>query len=175
MTTLNVNKWQTAAGTTVNNVVQTKVFHYATYQSFTAGDSVAQDTGLTLSITPRYSTSKIYVLVSANIFNPNNSSVCRARIKRTGPATVYSASSGQSGSFGWTTTRYNGSPAGATPEMGMNHTIQMFDSPASTSACTYTLQVANNGASQTSGINGSGTWGSTWAGSSQIILMEIAQ
>ena len=175
MTTLNVNKWQTAAGTTVNNVVQTKVFHYSTYQSFAAGGSVAQDTGLTLSITPRYSTSKIYVLVSANIFNATNSTVCRARIKRTGPATVYSASSTGSQSTGWTTTRYNGSPAGATGEMGMNHNIQMFDSPASTSACTYTLQVANNSDSQTVGINGSGIWGSGWAGSSQIILMEIAQ
>jgi hypothetical protein len=172
MTTLNVNKWQTAAGTTVNNVVQTKVFHYATYQAFAA--DAATDTGLTLSITPRYSTSKIYVLVTANLYQVTTSSVCRARIKRTGPATVYSTSSTGSSSTGWTTTHYNSVPA-TSSQMGMNHNIQWFDSPASTSACTYTLQVANNTASQTVGINGSGLWGSGWAGSSQIILMEIAQ
>jgi len=175
MTTLNVNKWQTAAGTTVNNVVQSKAFHYATYQSYTEpGSGTAFDTGLTLSITPRYSASKIYVLVTANIWNYGNSSVCRARIKRTGPSTVYSASSSGSQSTGWTTTQYNSTPA-INAEMGMNHNIQWFDSPASTSTCTYTLQIAGNSAGHVSGINGSGTWGSGWAGSSQIILMEIAQ
>jgi hypothetical protein len=172
MTTLNVNKWQTAAGTTVNNVVQSKAFHYATYNSTTS--TSAYDTGLTLSITPKYSTSKIYVMVTANLFNYGSSSVCFGRIKRTGPSTVYSASSGSSGSFGWTTVHYISVPAIAA-DMGMNHNIQMFDSPASTSTCTYTLQIAANSAGYVSGINGSGTWGSGWAGSSQIILMEIAQ
>ena len=173
MSIIKANKWQTVAGIPVNNIVQMVQVDYNTYQSFVA--NAATDTGLTLSITPRFATSKILVLCSSQMGHAPGS-VVRGRIKRTGPATVYSASSGQSGSFGWTTTRYNGSPAGATPEMGMNHTIQMFDSPASTSACTYTLQVANNNASGAAvGINGSGTWGSSWAGSSQIILMEIAQ
>jgi hypothetical protein len=175
MTTLNVNKWQTAAGTTVNNVVQSKAFHYATYQAYTEpGSGTAFDTGLTLSITPKYSTSKIYVTVTANLFNYGSSSVCRARIKRTGPATVYSASSTGSQSSGWTTTHYISVPTVAA-DMGMNHNIQWFDSPASTSTCTYTLQIAGNSAGIVSGINGSGTWGSGWAASSQIILMEIAQ
>jgi hypothetical protein len=174
MTTLNVNKWQTAAGNTVNNVVQTKTFHYSTYQTFSGDNSVAQTTGLTLSITPKYSTSKIFVLCSANINSGNSSTVCRARIKRTGPSTVYSASSGQSQSFGWTTTVYNSTPA-TDAYMRPNSNIQMYDSPATTSACTYTLEIANNTASQPIYLNGTGTWGNGWAGSSQIILMEIAQ
>jgi hypothetical protein len=175
MTTLNVNKWQTAGGTTINNVVQTKSFHYATYQAWTAAaDATPYDTALTLSITPKYSTSKIYVLCSPNIFHATSSSVVRARVKRTGPATTYSTSASASAMTGWTTCNYTGAPATAS-YMSPNQNIQWFDSPASTSACTYTLQICGNTSSQVVGLNGTGLWGSTWAGSSQIVLMEIAQ
>lgn len=174
MTTLNVNKWQTAAGTTINNVVQTKVFHYATYTAYTAASTVPLDTGLTLSITPKYSTSKIYVLCSANINNGGNSTVCRGRIKRTGPATAYSTASTGSQSVDWTTTVYTSATV-TDSYMRPNSNIQWYDAPATTSACTYTLQIANNTDSTTVYLNGTGTWGSSWAGSSQIILMEIAQ
>lgn len=174
MTTLNVNKWQTAAGNTINNVVQVRNLHYATYQSFASGNTVANDTGLTLSITPKYSTSKIFVLCSPNINSASNGSVCRARIKRTGPATVYSTASTGSESGEWTTTVYTGAPA-TDSYMRPNSNIQWFDSPATTSTCTYTLQIANNSPSQTVLLNGTGLWGTAWAGSSQIILMEIAQ
>jgi hypothetical protein len=174
MTTLNVNKWQTAAGNTVNNVVQTRNLHYATYTAYTGSNSVPLDTGLTLSITPKYSTSKIYVLCSPNINSGGNSTVCRARIKRTGPSTVYSTSSSGSQSGEWTTTVYTNVPT-TDAYMRPNSNIQWFDSPGTTSTCTYTLQIANNTEATTVYLNGTATWGSTWAGSSQIILMEIAQ
>lgn len=176
MTFLKVNKWQTAAGDTVSNVIQTKIFNYSTTQTFSnTADGVAQTTALTLAITPKFATSKIYVTASCNISYNNNSSVARGRIIRTGPSTAYSTSSSASSMSGWTTCHYLGESATGNAMMGPNYNITWTDSPASTSTCTYTLQLASNGGNSSMYLNGNGTWGGDWGGSSYIILMEIAQ
>lgn len=169
MSIIKANKWQTVAGIPVNNIVQMVQVDYNTYQSFVA--NAATDTGLTLSITPRFATSKILVLCSSQMGHAPGS-VVRGRIKRTGPATVYSASSDASSSTGWTTTLYN--PVDNS-YMSANSNIQWFDSPASTSTCTYTFQTANNTTGVVVYLNGYNAYTSVWGGTSHLTLMEIAQ
>lgn len=175
MTSLLVDRWLDANGVAVNNVVQSQFSHYATHQSFTAASAVANNTGLFVSLTPRYSTSKILILCSANISHATTNTVVRARIIRTGPATAYSGA-GASGldSTGWTTTGYNGQNSSVNT-MFPNYSIQWFDAPNTTSTCTYTLQIATNNSSGTVYINGQGDWASGWAGTSQMLALEIAQ
>lgn len=172
MTSLLVNRWLDANGVAVNNIVQSQVSFYSTYQSFTNGS--ANNTGLYISLAPRYATSKILILCSANISHASTSTVCRARIARTGPSTSYSTGSSPASSAGWTTTNYNGQTS-SVPTMFPNFNMQWFDTPNSTASCTYTLQISTNNASYTVYLNGNGDWGSGWAGSSTMIALEVAQ
>ena len=171
MSIIRANKWQTVAGIPVNNIVQMVQVDYNTYQTFAGSTGVYSDTGLTASITPRFATSKILVFCSAQMGHAGGT-VVRGRVIRTGPSTVYSAFAAAAESTTSTTTQYN---QHTTSYMGPNSTIQFFDSPATTSACTYTLQIANNTTSAAIYLNGYNDYTTSWGGTSHLTLWEIAQ
>lgn len=172
MSTIQTNSLQTLAGQTMNTVLQVVHFDFGTFQTFTAGDGVAQDTGLVASIAPRFATSRILVQVSANMSELSNATVCRGRITRTGPGTVSSAVSGTTNMTQYTTVVYD---AEVSNRMRPNANMVWFDAPNTTGTCTYRLQIASNGASQTVQLNGQRGYTNTWGGVSHITLMEIAQ
>jgi hypothetical protein len=171
MSIIKANKWQTVSGLPVSNIVQLVQVDYNTYQTFSASAGAFSNTGLTAAITPRFATSKILVFCSAQMGHAGGT-VCRGRVIRTGPATVYSTFATASESTASTTTHYN--PV-TTSYMSANSTIQFFDSPASTSTCTYTLQIANNTSSTAIYLNGYNAYTTSWGGTSHLTLMEIAQ
>ena len=172
MSIIQANKWQTVSGLPVNNIVQMVQVTYNTYQSFTT--TTLTDTGLTASITPRFATSKILVLCSAQIGNVVGSA-SRGLMKRTGPATAYSifSQASQTGTVAnFTTAVYN---SAISTHMQPNSTIQWYDSPASTSACTYTLQISGNEPGYAATLNSYGSYTTVWGGTSYLTLWEIAQ
>jgi hypothetical protein len=174
MSIIQANKWQTVSGLPVNNIVQMVQVSYNTAQTFTTTTLV--DTGLTASITPRFATSKILVLCSAVMSHPGPGQASRGMMKRTGPATAYSifSQASQTGTVAnFTTAQYN-SATGS--HMQPNSTIQWYDSPASTSACTYTFQMSGNeSAGGSVYLNGYNAYVGSWNGVSHLTLWEIAQ
>jgi hypothetical protein len=113
--------------------------------------------GLTATITPRFSTSKILVLISTNCYSTSG----------TQPSlTIYRNGSNILGTSGFTDA-YVQSSAFVAPMSGI-----YLDSPASTSAQTYTLYFANaaaNGATMQLNFNSFSD-----DNTSTITLMEIA-
>jgi hypothetical protein len=122
---------------------------------------VYADTGLTVSITPKFSTSKILVLISATVgcsgYNAGQNGVANFQIVR-GSTSIYVSTI--------STYNYTGSGSGGistTTPSALNY----VDSPATTSSTTYKLQYKNT--------SGSSAYFNTDSGNSTITLMEIAQ
>ena len=126
------------------------------------------DTGLTASITPKFSTSKILVLVSINGLSQSAGNVGCYNLLRNGSTVVNNTGGGEAQTFGsWAT-------AGGISSNRMmdSATITYLDSPATTSALTYKVQMR-----QDSG--GTGTMNAWQLNSdagcvSTITLLEIA-
>jgi hypothetical protein len=176
MTILRVDNWKDTNNFAYNNIVQVQHVHYATYEAYAGSARVASATGLVLSITPRYNTSKILVLCSPNVSHATSSSVCSLRVLRTGPSTAYSPNSSGADSGQYTLTNYiNPQGTAGNETMGPNFNIHWLDSPTTTSTCTYRLEIANNTTGQAIYLNGNGEYTSSWQGSSQMTLMEIKQ
>jgi hypothetical protein len=121
-------------------------------------------TGLTLSITPTSATSKILIIAGQNVYNLNggsNDTSLSFQIFRNAGA-VYTSSNGPDGAgfytFGSSQTTNNLRLKNVIP-------LQYLDSPATTSATTYTIYGRL-------GITGN-TCSFNWGGST-ITLMEIA-
>jgi hypothetical protein len=142
-----------AAPSKVLQVVSTTV----TTQTNTSSTSFVT-TGIQASITPLFSTSKIYIVVHTNTINTTVSSNVYLTIYRNNTTNLCSSSSGaftvyQTGSA-------SGSPA------WLPATVNYLDSPATTSATTYTLYLAvSSGGSGYTNITGT---------TSVITLMEVA-
>ena len=133
-------------------VLQVVQMTYATVTSVTGTSYV--DSGLTLAITPKFSTSKILITTClTGMFSSGvNGTVSFQRILRGATAIIAFDGSGTFVSNGG-----NG---------GGSVTFMYLDSPATTSATTYKLQVTTN-------TSGTVTWNNTGTNSS-ITLMEIA-
>ncbi len=114
------------------------------------------DTGLTATITPKFNTSKILVLVSQSCFKSNGNLNNAVNIKLFRGATDLGRIVYAQGYTGTTIENY-GQPA-----------TQYLDSPATTSATTYKTQFANNAAAATITVQPDNF------GLSVITLMEIA-
>ena len=128
----------------------------ATYSTITSNStSTYADTGLTASITPSSSSSKILVLVSQNgCRKQSNDTYLQLRLNR--GATAIVTFSGAAGYTGTVTTN----------DVGSVSTVYL-DSPATTSSVTYKTQLA-------SGTNSVQVNVQTASDTSTITLMEIA-
>ena len=152
--TFNNATTQASAGSVLQVVTGT----YST-QVTTTVDSSAQDTGLTATITPKFSTSKILVLAMNNVGSTNSAgqnSVSYFQIVR--GSTVICNSRFQVG---------NALASGTNAVLIGYINNSLIDSPATTSATTYKMQMFSNATTitTTSAINGY---------LATITLMEIA-
>jgi hypothetical protein len=142
------------------SVLQVVNATYATQVATTGATFI--DTGLTATITPKFSTSKIFVLTSAIWYSYRTANV-------TGGATQLVRNStaiwtGSDNSY------YTSVTGGTATEMINNYFNQIVDTPATTSATTYKLQFKSVG-----GANSAFNWnGSGSTNTSIITLMEIA-
>ena len=130
----------------------------AVYSTTTSTTSSLVDTGLTATITPKFSTSKILVLVGQSIYmyNGGNDNGAILNLVR-GSTTIFSSSSGQA--------MYIYCGSGST-EMQTSYPVNYLDSPATTSATTYKMQMQ--------GVVGATIQAQSGSVSSSITLMEIA-
>ena len=128
----------------------------ATYSTITSNStSTYADTGLSASITPTSSSSKILVLVSQNgCRKQGNDTYLQLRLVR--GSTTIATFAGAAAYTGTTTTNDIGSVS-----------IEYLDSPATTSSTTYKTQLA-------SGSNNAQVNVQTVSDTSTITLMEIA-
>jgi hypothetical protein len=153
-------------------VLQVVHVDFATYQAFTVPANVnqSQATGLTATITPSSANSRILAICSVNLGHGGSSTVVRSLLQRTGPATANSVLSVSAENTAWSTVIYTPTPQ----IMYANESLSWLDSPGSTAACTYTLQIGGNTAGSVVYINGASGYAPTWGGTSHLTLLEIA-
>ena len=170
--TMRFDKWENTNGQPygtvlqVVQVVKTDVFS-------TTSTSYVDVTGLSLSITPKFSNSKI--LVTGNI-SLGSSTVDRysvfGRMTRNGSAVGIADTSAESrdrGTFSYQMGGFEGP---------MSQGFSFFDTPSSTSATTYTAQIRAESpmtAYINRGLEGDGNSGITPRVISSITLTEVAQ
>jgi hypothetical protein len=147
-----------------------QVVNAALTGSVSTSSSSMVDTGLTATITPSSTSSKILVLVTLNQISCDNASLTLIAVTRNGSTFVYNSSGGNA-------TSYQAFASGGGQSNNRQLTagsLTYLDSPASSSALTYKVRIANNSGTATSYLN-------QWAlntdagGVSTITLMEIAQ
>ena len=130
----------------------------------TTSSSYTDVTGLSVTITPKFSNSKILVTVSTAACNNTASRVAKFRLLRGTTWIAQPDSSSQT--FAGSMTVYDSSA-------DVLHTVhcEVLDNPATTSATTYKVQCATNGG--TLFVNGRAT--DDMARHSSITAVEIAQ
>lgn len=119
------------------------------------------DTALTASITPSSTSNKILVIVSYSLGNTNSSYASWSRLLRDSTEIAQR-------------TYYAGGVGSTYASISANLTI--LDTPATTSAITYKMQIKSDNASGTTSFNGPETMsysGGTPTNTSTITLMEI--
>jgi len=145
-------KWAAAAGG--GKVLQVVAATYSTYT--TNSTATYADTGLTVSITPSSSTSKVLVIATQN--------GC-GKFTTTG-SSIYVRLVRNSTEIGFSTGAYNGGSGSAAYNFIGSLSNVVLDSPATTSAITYKTQFKNEIAQSYVSIQNSGD-------NSTIIAMEI--
>ena len=130
---------------------------YSTEVSTTSG--TFQDTGLTATITPKFSTSKILVIWAINGTYSNTGIGIETNLVRTSTQIVYTENLAAREGTGST-------DAGSGTSGGT-----YLDSPATTSATTYKCQYRSRNGSATVRVQFSGSGGNS---TSMMTLMEIA-
>jgi len=146
-------KWATPAAGGGGKVLQVVNATYST--EFTSSSVTFADTGLTATITPTLSTSKVLVLVSANGIGKNGADTAfGGRILR-GATTIFTFEGG------------GGNDATAGRNIVGGTSASYLDSPATTSATTYKVQGQSTDNAATAYMN----WRSY--GGSSITLLEI--
>ncbi len=154
------------------SVLQVKSTTYSATTAIAANTSSNSwsDTAVAVSITPTSTSSKIYISVHLNYcYNIGGENVY-LRLKRNSTGIATGDAAGSRTSVSVATTNPSGSRMKA---IGFNH----LDSPSSTSAQTYTLQVTGNNASGYIYINQTNSDDNAWyrpRGVSTITVMEIA-
>lgn len=124
------------------------------------------------SITPKYNTSKILVIVDIGALTPISGGSTWTRLLR-GATEIYSGD-GASGTLNQT---YDGGSSTGEHYYGsFHHTSLYLDSPSTISSTTYKVQIKSGGA-YTSCFNRNAFDGGTYAGrtASSITLMELQQ
>lgn len=139
----------------VGSVLQVVSSSYATQTSTTSNSF--SDTGLTATITPRFATSKILVLVDQNGLYKDGAAA------QGGELTLYKNGS----SFVKMAGRYAGDSGSSFALSIGASSICYLDSPATTSAITYNTKFASNSV-------GAAVYVQVYSSTSTITLMEIA-
>jgi len=152
--------WETPAAGGGGKVLQVVSTTYST--ATTVASTTLTDTGLSLSITPTLSTSKILVIVSQACYCERDTNAAYLGIKLLrGATSIYDLSGTNAKGFGLIV-------VGATlSALSGNLTFSYLDSPATTSATTYKLQ-GNIGYT----VSGSSIWQHS-STLSTITLLEI--
>jgi hypothetical protein len=143
------------------SVIQVVQTNNGTEQYTTSGTQVA--TSIAATITPLYATSKILVIASVAYYLDGNSATQGAfQVYRNNTTLLFQFNDAVQLNTGATITRFAMPQACAT----------YYDSPATTSATTYTVYIWRRGGTGTVGVN---SYGSSPQPASGFTLMEIAQ
>jgi len=178
MSTLRTNKFQTLSGQTMGTVIQTKYIQKTNTWSQTVSNDTTYDVpGLSLSITPFFSTSIILITTTLYV-GSNNMYNLKYRIARNGTYPIQGdAEGGRPRSTGLlntydadTDSTYN------TANIGGVH----VDTPATTGALTYSVQLGMYGANtiylnRSQGFQNAPASGYDNVPVSSLIVQEIAQ
>ena len=148
------------AGSILQTLSTTKIDDH--FQSATT--SFVDVTGVTLTITPKYNTSKILITVSGAFSHNTSSRLSLFNLVR-GSTAIGLPTSAKTNSA--TRAMYHN----GTDQLHQLH-IEFLDSPATTSATTYKLQWRNS--SSTTYINKFYDGGTNYGGSSTITAMEVS-
>jgi len=134
-----------------------------------ASTTYADITGLSVSITPASSSSKIFVVVDGYVGSAPGSVAVRTRLVRGSTAISIGDTAG-------TRTLASTDSIAANSSHMTPMAISFLDSPATTSATTYKVQMQNTGGGATTYLNrsSSDTDGATARTASSITVMEIA-
>lgn len=151
--TMRFDKWENSLGQPYGTVLQVVQGTTSTMISNTSTTYV--DTGLSATITPRFATSKILVLINQHVFKGSTVTENAVNIRIIRAATQIF----QAGSLLRTA---------STLEINSYLPLQILDSPNTTSAVTYKTTVANNTAANQVQVQNN-------SNPSYITLMEIAQ
>ena len=139
-----------AAGSVIQ-VVGTKFDGQNANVVATTTSSSFTDTGLSATITPKFNTSKILVIICCQLYTSSTAH---------GDVAIFR------GSTEIIRSSFNYDAAGGSAGQG---SLQILDSPATTSATEYSIYIRSGSTSQTTTHNGSSN------SDSHITLMEIAQ
>lgn len=151
---------------TAGTVLQVVSTNYNTRTSFTSTTSLADITGMSVTITPTSNTSKIFVLATLSFNAPGGQNVF-CILDRNGTRLAEGAT-GEKTFIGMATANSNN-------YWMLSASNSFLDSPASTSALTYKLQARTAASTSTWVINGTVRNDATDPnGSSTITVMEIA-
>ena len=145
-----------AAGSIVAPGQVIQLVQQQTNTQFSTTSNPYVDTGFAASITPKFSSSKIYVIAGLNMYNNTTNGVSSTTLYRGGSRVSDSATYGHA---------YGYSNSGSHVQ---HHTFTYLDSPNTTSSTEYKIYIscATNGGTLYMCINNS---------SSTLTLMEIAQ
>ena len=159
MSLLKVNDIQTITGTPNRGKILQVVQAQYTSSFSTSSSTFVDVTNFNATITPSSSSSKVLIHLSTSAYhNPTSQGEYRILRGATDPASI-------AGGRMWTSDGYYGSGT-------VNDAVCMFlDSPATTSATTYKLQIRNrHSSSMTVGVD----WNNDLAGVHTLILMEVS-
>ena len=144
-----------------------QVVHVLFSDSTSISSSTFTDvTGATLTITPKFASSKIYLETDLGVYvvvSGSNYAYGGSKVLR-GSSTEVSCTNMTDGNGPYT---YGASSTGTYTQLDARHRYSVFDSPNTTSATTYKVQGARYAAGS--------IYYNSGGGSSRLIAMEIAQ
>jgi hypothetical protein len=159
------SSWQAVAGGKVAQLVTT--FKSDTFTMSTA--TFTDVTGLTVSITPTLATSTIYIVAAVNVCQSVGANNMFVRLARGGTGIGLGGTAGSRTPAGYAV-------ASASADYPLMCTLSFLDSPATTSATTYSVQVRTNSGTNAVYVNRGSTYvdaAGTASLSSTITVMEI--
>ncbi len=145
-------------------IIQIKQTFLNTATSTTTSGSFTDISGMSVSITPKFNTSKIFVMITLGSISSNGGISVGFRLLRDSTVIGNAADTTLQSGF---TNIYDGGDASL---MSASHNF--LDSPSTTSAITYKLQWRNS--SSTSYINRYHGSSDSYNGSSTITAMEVS-
>ena len=148
-------------------IIQIKQTFLDTGVNTTTSGSFTDITGMSVAITPKFNTSKIFVMVTLGSVSSSGGVSCGFRLLRDSTLIGNAASTSLQAGF---TNVYAGS--GSSDNYLQSVAFNFLDSPATTSATTYKLQWRNS--SGTTYINKFYDGGTNYGGSSTITAMEVS-